>query len=202
MERTIVQRHEKRWCWATLSSFQLSHSLTLPRKPAHSLQCFRYHPNAASTWLCLKPILASWVPAPDLEPVLAWCPLVSVPRAPWTQYGQPKLLLPEPVVTLSANEPTLFGLPKPETWWGVGRLILFSPSLPRSSWLARRMELPFHRNTISLPLLVFPSRGHWKSPLATTGSGLFPLGWVVSFKSPGLMYVKHCISKEQRRLWV
>lgn len=191
------------------ASSSVTHSLC-PRKPAHSLQCFRYHPNAASTWLCTKPVLAPWVPAPDLEPVLAWCPLVSVPRAPWTQYGQPKLLLPEPVVTLSANEPTLFG-----KWanivriaqarnlvGGVGRLILFSPSLPRSSWLARRMELPFHRNTISLPLLVFPSRGHWKSPLATTGSGLFPLGWVVSFKSPGLMYVKHCISKEQRRLWI
>lgn len=183
------------------ASSSVTHSLC-PRKPAHSLQCFMYHPNAASTWLCTKPVLAPWVPAPDLEPVLAWCPLVSVPRAPWTQYGQPKLLLPESVVTISANEPTLFGLPKPETWWGVGRLILFSPSLPRSSWLARRMELPFHRNTISLPLLVFPSRGHWKSPLATTGSGLFPLGWVVSFKSPGLMYVKHCISKEQRRLWI
>lgn len=92
----------------------LSH--TLPPKPAHLPQCFMYHPGAASIWPCLEAVLAPWVPAPGAEPLLPWFPLVTLPWTPWSQHVQPKLLLPDPGVSISANGPTVTQLPKPETW--------------------------------------------------------------------------------------
>lgn len=157
-------------------SAYLSH--TPPPKPAHSPQCFMYYPRDTSTWPCLKSVLTSWAPAPDVEPLLSWCSLVTVPWAPWTQHVQPKLLLPDPGETIWANGLTVTQLPEPDAWD-----LYFSPSLPRSSWLARGMELPFQRNTISLAHHGLPSCGHQKSTLAT-GDGLFWQGWVVSFRSP------------------
>lgn len=149
-----------------------AHSYTLPPKSAHSFQCFTTIPVLSA--LCFKIILAHWAP---------WClcfldvPWWLVPWVLWTQHVQSKPLLPEPVVTILANGPTLTQMPKPETW-----KLLFSPSLPRSNWLARRIELPFPGNIISLVNLGFPSHGHWKSSWAT--GGLFRLGWVVSLKLP------------------
>lgn len=102
-----------------------------------------------------------------------WCPLVTVPLG--TMNSKCSTWTPFPLRPSSHH---LGKWAKPETWE-----LLFSPRLPGSNWLLRRMELSYFIATISLALLDLPSCGHWNSPLATE-YGVFQQGWVVSFKSP------------------
>lgn len=138
-----------------------------------SAPCFNYYPRVASSWLCLKATLIPWTSA--VEPVLPWCLW-------WLYLG-----------TINSAWPTWTPLLRSNSWclskWdnldplaqarNSGVVVLLQPS--HINWLARSMELPCHRNTISLATSLV-------SHMMGTRSSFSPWRWPFL---TGLSYLSH-----------